>query len=244
MAKKGRTRHLKRIAIPKSIPLTTKKRSTWLIMPNPGPHTADLSMPLAVFLRDILQIAKSSREVKSILNNRLVKVDGKIRTEPKFPVGFMDAISLEKSDKYYTLSIDHKGRLAVQEITKQEANKKIVKVIKKHTIKKGKINLTFHDGRNMIADNNVRVGDSVLLSLPEAKLKSLIKLEVGSKCLITEGKHSGTIATLKEIIQRKEGKENEAKLQSKDGEFTTVAKYLFAVDDSFKPLHHNVKGAV
>ena len=50
--------------------------------------------------------------------------------------------------------------------------------------------------------------------------------------MITEGKHAGTIAKLVDIIERQEGKPAEAKLDSKDGEFITVAKYLFVVDFS------------
>ncbi len=237
MAKIGRTRHLKRIAIPKAIPLTSKKENTWLLKAHPGPHPAKFSMPLAVLLRDILQIAKTGKEAKNILNARAVKVDGKVRTEAKFPVGLMDVISMESADKYYRLNVDSKGRLAVQELSKGEITKKLVKVVKKHTIKKGKINLTFHDGKNLIADNNVHVGDSVVITLPDAKFNTLVKLQVGARCLITEGKHAGMVAILKEIIQRKEGKASEAKLDVNGSEFITVAKYLFPVDGSFKGVN-------
>ncbi len=236
MAKIGRTRHLKRVAISKAIPLQTKKEHTWLIKPHPGPHNVKFSMPLAVLLRDVLGVAKTQKEVRHILNSRLLKVDGKVRTEVKFPVGLMDVISFESSGKHYRLIVDSKARLAVQELSKGETTKKIVKVVKKHMVKKGKINLTFHDGRNLLADNNVHVGDSVVITIPEAKFSSLIKLHVGAKCLITEGKHAGMIAVLKEIIQRKEGKENEAKLEANGSEFITVAKYLFPVDDSIKQV--------
>lgn len=234
MAKRGRTRHTKRIAVAKAVPLKTKKQNVWLIHSDPGPHPEKFSMPLTVFIRDIVGIATSQREVRAILNARSVKVDGKVRTEPKFPIGLMDVVQFDVAEKYYRINVDHKGRLAVQEIPKAEIGKKLAKIVKKHTVKKGKVNITFHDGRNMISDNKVKIGDSVVLSLPEAKFTSLLKLEVGSKCLIMEGKHAGTIATLKEIIERKGGKDNEAKLDSKSGEFITVAKYLFVVDDSFR----------
>ena len=39
---------------------------------------------------------------------------------------------------------------------------------------------------------------------------------------------------LKDIIERKGGKPNEALVQGSEGEFITVAKYLFVVGDQFK----------
>jgi ribosomal protein S4E len=49
-----------------------------------------------------------------------------------------------------------------------------------------------------------------------------------------EGKHAGSLVKLKEIIERKGGKPNEALVQGKSDEFITVAKYLFVVDEGFK----------
>ena len=61
--------------------------------------------------------------------------------------------------------------------------------------------------------------------------REILKLEKGATCMITEGKHGGTVAKLVDIVERHEGKAAEAKLQGKEGaEFITVAKYLFVVD--------------
>ncbi len=109
-----------------------------------------------------------------------------------------------------------------------------MKVVGKNTIKKGKIMIRLHDGRVMLADNNIKVGDSLILSIPEFKIEKVLKLEKSAKCLIVEGKHAGTIATLEEIIERKGSMGAEAKLSGPEGEFITVAKYLFVVDDSIK----------
>jgi ribosomal protein S4E len=91
----------------------------------------------------------------------------------------------------------------------------------------------FHDGRNLLSDNHLHVGDSVIVSLPKVVMKSHLKREKGSRCLIMEGKHAGMIVKLKEIIERKGGKPSEALVQDKAEEFVTVAKYLFVVDEAF-----------
>ncbi len=234
MAKRGGTKHLKRIASPKAIPVQDKKDRKWMIKHAPGPHAKKYSIPLGVLVRDILKLAETLREVRKMLANRMVLVDGKPRTDEKFPVGLMDVVSIPKGEKYLILTVDNRGRLIPKEITKEESSHKLVRVVRKYTIPGGKLSVTFHDGKNMISDNHLHVGDSVIVSLPVAKLKSHLKREIGARCLVVEGKHAGSIVKLKEIIERKGGKPSEALVQDKNEEFITVAKYLFVIDEGFK----------
>jgi small subunit ribosomal protein S4e len=233
MAKRGGTKHLKRLAAPKSIPVTDKKERKWMIRHSPGPHPKKHSIPLGVFVRDILKVAPTLREVRQILNGRMLLVDGKVRVDEKFPIGLMDVVSFPKADKYYRIMVDKKARLIPLEIKKDEASMKILRVVGKHTIPGGKLNYALHDGRNLLGDNHVKVGDSVIVSLPEAKMKTHLKRDKGSRCLIMEGKHAGSVVKLKEIIERRGGKPNEALVIGKSEEFITVAKYLFVVDEGF-----------
>lgn len=234
MAKRGGTKHLKRLNSPKSIPVTDKKERKWMIRHAPGPHPKKHSIPLAVLVRDILKVAPTLREVRQILNGRMLLVDGKVRVNEKFPVGLMDVISMPKADKHYRMMVDNKARLVPVEIKKDAASLKLLKVVGKHTVPGGKLSYALHDGRNMLGDNHVKVGDSVVVSLPEAKMKTHLKRDKGSMCLIMEGKHAGSVVKLKEIIERRGGKPNEALVQDKSEEFITVAKYLFVVDEGFR----------
>ena len=234
MGKRGGTKHLKRIASPKAVPVHDKKALVWITKPSAGPHPKKHAMPLGVFVRDILKLARTAREARRILASRLVKVDGKVRTNEKFPVGLMDVLSVPKSGKHYRISVDRKGRLTPVEVKEADTASKLLKVINKHVVRGGKINLTFHDGKNMLGDNHVMVGDSLIVSLPETKMKTHLKRDIGSRCLVMEGKHAGTIVKLKEIMQRKGGKPSEALVEDETGEFVTVAKYLFVVDEAFK----------
>ena len=56
---------------------------------SPGPHKGRESFPMTLFLRNRLKYALSYAEVKKIVKQRLIKVDGKIRTDNTFPTGFM-----------------------------------------------------------------------------------------------------------------------------------------------------------
>ncbi len=57
--------------------------------PSPGPHKLRECLPLVVLLRNRLKYALTGDEVKRIVKQRLIKVDGKIRTDTTFPAGFM-----------------------------------------------------------------------------------------------------------------------------------------------------------
>ena len=65
--------------------------------PSTGPHKVRECLPLVVFLRNRLKYALTYDEVKKIVNQRLVKVDGKVRTDKCYPAGFMGKFYLVHS---------------------------------------------------------------------------------------------------------------------------------------------------
>ncbi len=230
MAKKGGTHHTKRLAIPKVIPVSNKKETKFMITSSPGPHSKSEAIPIRVLLREVLGVAKSASEAKKLLKTRKVLIDGKARTDEAFPVGLMDVVFLKGGDKTYRIVVNRKGKLVPVET--KEASKKIAKVIGKRTVAGGKFMAVLHDGRNISIDNNVKVGDSLVISLPEQKVQEVLKFQKGVRCLVTEGKHSGEIAVLEELVAR-EKSDTEAKLKNHE-EFITVAKYLMVIDNSYE----------
>ena len=54
----------------------------------------------------------------AILMQRLVKVDGKVRTDSTYPAGYMDVIDIDKTDEHFRLVYDAKGRFVTHRITK------------------------------------------------------------------------------------------------------------------------------
>lgn len=57
--------------------------------PSTGPHKLRESLPLVIFLRNRLKYALTNSEVTKIVMQRLIKVDGKVRTDSNYPAGFM-----------------------------------------------------------------------------------------------------------------------------------------------------------
>ena len=109
---RGPKKHMKRLAAPKAWMLD-KLGGVYATRPNSGPHALRESMPLAIFLRNRLKYALTSKEVKTILKQRLIKFDGKVRTDPKFPAGFMDVVQIDKTGENFRLIFDVKGRYII-----------------------------------------------------------------------------------------------------------------------------------
>ena len=106
---RGPKKHLKRLAAPKSWMLA-KLGGALTCKPSSGPHKTREAMPIALFLRNRLNYALNMKEVTSIMKQRLVKIDGKVRTDHRFPAGFMDVIQLLKVNENFRLIYDVKGR--------------------------------------------------------------------------------------------------------------------------------------
>ncbi|CDJ65633.1 40S ribosomal protein S4, related [Eimeria necatrix] len=116
---RGPKKHLKRLAAP-SHWMLDKITGHYAPRPSPGPHKLRECLPLAVLLRNRLKYALSYRETKLIVAQRLVRVDGKVRTDQCYPAGFMDVISLEKTQQHFRLLLDTKGRFVPRPVSSQE----------------------------------------------------------------------------------------------------------------------------
>jgi small subunit ribosomal protein S4e len=79
-------------------------------------------------LRNRLKYALTMKEVQTIVKQRLVKIDGHVRTDARFPTGFMDVVQIEKTGENFRIIYDVKGRFIVHRITAQEAKYKLCKV--------------------------------------------------------------------------------------------------------------------
>ena len=78
---------------------------------------------------------------------RLIKVDGKVRTDPTYPAGFMDIITIAKTGENFRLVYDIKGRFTVPRITGEEAEYKRGTVKRVQLGRGGIPYLVTHDAR-------------------------------------------------------------------------------------------------
>ena len=176
-----------------------RKNKRFVITVRPGPHKKNYSVPTAVFLRDTLKIVSSLREAKTAIYSGKVKIDGVVRKSLHHAIGLMDVVELENVSDIYRLVPSEKKLLKPIKINESEKSKKLVRVVSKTTINKGKMQIGFHDGRSTILDTKVNVGDSCLIQIPDQKILEVIKLEAGYQCLVTHGSNTGQIGKIETI---------------------------------------------
>lgn len=177
----------------------SRKNKRFAITVRPGSHSKAHSIPTAILLRDILKIVTTLREAKSTIYGGKVTIDGVKRKSLHHSIGLMDVVELENISDVYRFVPKDSQILKPLKINETEKTKKLAKVVSKTSIKGGKTQLGFHDGRSMISDIDVNVGDSCLLEIPKQKILEVIKLEQGCQVIITLGINAGQIGTVKKI---------------------------------------------
>ncbi|EPY50701.1 40S ribosomal protein S4 [Schizosaccharomyces cryophilus OY26] len=231
---RGPKKHLKRVAAPHHW-LLDKLSGTYAPKPSAGPHKARECLPLIVFLRNRLKYALNGREVKAILMQRLIKVDGKVRTDNTFPTGFMDVISIEKTGEHFRLVYDVKGRFTVHRITAEEAKYKLCKVKRVQLGAKGIPFLVTHDGRTIrYPDPLIKVNDTIKLNLETNKIEGFIKFDTSAQVMVTGGRNMGRVGT---IIHREHHLGSFEIIHVKDAldrEFATRLSNVFVIGETNK----------
>ena len=202
-----------------------RKEKRFVITVRPGSHPKNTSIPTAVLLRDVLKKVKTLREAKSSIYGGKVKVDGVTQKSLHHSIGLMDTIELEGTTDMYRL-VPKDGRILVPiKINATEKSKKLVKVKSKTTIKGGKTQLGFHDGRTIITDINANIDDTCLLQIPEQKILDVIKFEKNSRVIVTRGINAGRIGLINEI---------------KQGTFTLPKRINLLIDDKTIEIPANI----
>merc|ERR1711977_435836 len=214
---RGPKKHLKRLNAPAHWMLD-KLGGTWAPKPSAGPHKMRECFPLVILLRNRLKYALTKKEVTSILMQRLVKVDGKVRTDPTFPAGFQDVITIEKTDEVFRLLYDTKGRFIAHRISAEESKYKLGKVRRVEIGKKGIPYLVTHDGRTIrYPDPNVKV-------------------EAGNLCMVTAGRNIGRVG-LMESRERHAGSFDIIHVKDAAGQtFATRGSNVFIIGQTTKSL--------
>ena len=194
----------------------TRKEKRFVVTVRPGTHGKNVSIPSAVFLRDMLKTVNTLREAKFAIYGGKVTVDGVKRKSLHHGIGLMDVIELDGLKEVYRL-VPKDGTLLQPIIIKtEEKSKKLVRVKSKVSIKHGKTQIGFHDGRSLIDETKVSVGDTCILQVPEQKILDVIKLEKDVLGLIVSGANAGKIGSITEV---------------KEGTFVLPKRVSFKLED-------------
>jgi small subunit ribosomal protein S4e len=224
------SKHLSRLAAPKSWPIKRKFRK-WVTKPSAGPHSLKTSIPMNVLLKEILNYAKTTKEVKKSLNNILInKIQ---RKDHKFPVGLFDIIEFPELKEYYTLIFDKKGKFNIIKIDKEDAQNKIYKIIGKKILKNKKIQINLYDGTNIIVKKDqYRVGDSIIVK--DKQIIKHLKLEKDAIIFIIGGKYIGSTGVVESITKGNPLQKSTIIFKHKNNLIKTIKDYAFVIEKPFE----------
>lgn len=186
-------KHIKIQSTPKIWPIGRKK-TKFVVKPS---SSLKNGISLLTVLRDILQIADNRKEVKKIINEKKVLVNGKIASDEKFGLTLFDVISLPQIKENYKLIISENGKFDLVET--KDSLTKVSKVVNKTKLKGNKIQLNFSDGTNIVSDTKCKTNDSVVISFKDMSVKECLDFKEGRAALVFAGKHIGESGKIKEI---------------------------------------------
>ena len=91
-----------------------------------------------------------------------------------------DVLSIEKTNEFFRILYDTKGRFSLHRITKEEAGYKLCRVRRMQMGDKGIPFVSTHDGRTLrYPDPLIKVYDTVKLDLETGKIVDFFKFDVG-----------------------------------------------------------------
>jgi small subunit ribosomal protein S4e len=214
MGKKGGDTRVKRQMAPTFWNIR-RKESQFVMRVKPGPHPKNKAYPLGMVLRDAIKVTKTAKESQIVLNEGKVKVDGVVRRDPNLAVGLMDVVELATGQAYRLVPKDSELLVSVP-VDGAEKGMKLAKITSKVTTKGKKLQYGFHDGKTLLTDTKMKVGDTCVLELPGAKVKDHIKFEKGATALIVTGENAGKTGKIEDL---------------REGVFTLPTRALISIGD-------------
>jgi len=189
--------HIKRISAPRRWAVL-RKGYTFISRPNAG-RDFSLCISLNTALKEMLNKTRTTKESKYLIKNKGVLVNGKNVYDEKFPVGFLDVISFPALGEHFRLLVNDENKLFLLKIREDEAKLKLSKVMNKKSLSKEEMQVNFTDGRNIVFKSkdqllkDLNINESILYTIPDQKIKQILKMEKGALVYLYKGKHTGKV---------------------------------------------------
>ena len=207
-----------------------KKNIKFIAKPNPGSHKIAYVTPVVILLRDILNYAGTAKEVKQIVHNEEILINGNRVNDIKTACGLFDIFEIKKTDEKYMVLLNTVGRLNLIPV---KDNLIFLKVSGKRILGKEKYQLNFMNGFNIVCDKKifqtVRVNDTIIYDFNKKKISSILNLKEGNFVYIFDGKFQGKFAQIKSFINYNGVSKDIAVLDIDGNEASTAKQYCYVV---------------
>lgn len=216
--------HLKSIYAPRTWKIKRKKE-IYITRPYSSGQKMDFVLPLNIIFKDFLKYCRTSKEVRMILNEKQIMIDGVRIKEPHTALGLFSVLTITELGENFRLTINKNGKLELKKIDKKEAENIPCKIQNKRLLGKDKVQINMTNGRNiLLKKNDYKTGDSIIISVPKQEIKEHISLDKGTLIMLTGGKHIGVSG----VIELIEG-EKIVFIDDKKETYQTEKRYAFAI---------------
>jgi len=230
---RGPRKHLKRLNAPKHWMLS-KLDGIYASRPSQGPHKLRECIPISILLRHKLRYALTGREVMKIVKEGNISVNGQVRTDPRFPLGLMDVIEIDKTNEQFRLLLDCKGRFVCQPT--REPDYTLVRIVKKFKGAGGKVMCVAHNSWTFAYPHpDMQINDSVYLKISEKNDPThhdVVKFKIGCEALCTGGRNKGRIGVMTKHTKIPASQDIVSLEDVQGNTFSTQLRNLFVVGDA------------
>lgn len=192
-----------------------------------------------------MKYALNRAESMKIVRDRegMIKIDGKVRRNPRFPLGIMDVVSIEKTGENFRMLVDTKGRFIPHRVDAKEATFKLAKVLQKKIGTSKVPYIVTHDGRTIrFPHPDVCINDSIKINLTSGAIEGIVKFNNGATVMITGGNNIGRIGHL-QSLEKHPGSFEIAHIRDSQGNiFSTRLGNVFIIGDGKEPVISIPKG--
>ena len=202
--------HLKRQQATKKLPIP-RKGSTYVARALAYHNN---SVPVVIAVRDMLKLARTTAEVKKMIHQKLLKINGRIVKEFRQPICLFHIF---EADKPYTLTLLPTGKFT---FSPSSSSSRLVKVTNKKLLSHNTIQINLHDGSNLISKDKINVGDSLYIDF-KGKIQKHVPLEKSREVFIMGGKYIGKKGKIqavecKQVTLHIEGKKEPVNLHEQE----------------------------
>lgn len=184
--------HQTRSEVIKQLPLT-RKGTKYVARAS---RNSSNSVPLLIAVRDMLKLANTSKEVKGMIHNKKLKVNGKPAKNLTDPICLFSRI---EADKNYLLTMLPTGRFSFVE-TKEHDRK--LKIVGKVMVKGKKLQYALHDGTSIVSDKQFSVGDTLILT-NDNKVSKHLSIDKGKEIFAFSGSYMGREGKVSDVSGNK-----------------------------------------
>lgn len=184
--------HQTRSEVIKQLPLT-RKGTKYVARAS---RNSSNSVPLLIAVRDMLKLANTRKEVKGMIHNKKLKVNGKPAKNLTDPICLFSRI---EADKNYLLTMLPTGRFSFVE-TKEHDRK--LKIVGKVMVKGKKLQYALHDGTSIVSDKQFSVGDTLILT-NDNKVSKHLSIDKGKEIFAFSGSYMGREGKVSDVSGNK-----------------------------------------